>query len=106
VLEVAKGRIWTGEQAKGLGLVDALGGLDVALDLAREELGLEADDPVRLKRFPRPRSPWELLFTGQNVSAETGIADALVALQPTVRVLRRLGLAQDAGPLSMPPLGD
>jgi protease-4 len=32
----ARGRVWTGEDAKALGLVDALGGMETALTLARE----------------------------------------------------------------------
>ncbi|MCH8010518.1 MAG: signal peptide peptidase SppA [Candidatus Marinimicrobia bacterium] len=41
--KVAQGRIWTGVDAKELGLVDALGGLDKALEIAREKAGLEKD---------------------------------------------------------------
>ncbi|MDQ4007097.1 MAG: signal peptide peptidase SppA, partial [Actinomycetota bacterium] len=38
--EVAKGRVWTGADARGHGLVDELGGLDEAVDLACERAGL------------------------------------------------------------------
>ena len=45
---IAKGRVWTGRQALALGLVDALGGLDAALDEARAVLGLPADAPISI----------------------------------------------------------
>ena len=34
--ELAQGRIWTGKQAKEIGLVDELGGLDTALAIAKK----------------------------------------------------------------------
>jgi protease-4 len=52
VHEVARGRIWTGEQALKRGLVDAVGGYPVALRLAREAAGLAPDARVRVKQFP------------------------------------------------------
>lgn len=49
----AKGRVWTGAQARERGLVDALGGMDRALVLAREAAGIAADAPIELITFPR-----------------------------------------------------
>ena len=40
VEKVARGRIWTGQQALQHGLVDQLGGLHTALDLAKQQAGL------------------------------------------------------------------
>lgn len=40
---IAQGRVWTGNQALDLGLVDAIGGLDQAVEYAAELAGLEAD---------------------------------------------------------------
>jgi protease-4 len=39
--KVARGRIWSGEDAKGLGLVDQLGGLDQAIESAAKRAKLE-----------------------------------------------------------------
>ncbi|MGN0258177.1 MAG: S49 family peptidase, partial [Bacteroides sp.] len=39
---MAQGRIWTGEKAKELGLVDLLGGIDTALEIAIDKAGVEA----------------------------------------------------------------
>ena len=65
---VAQGRVWTGRQAKDVGLVDELGGLARALAVAREQVGLEVDEEVTLVPYPRPRSFLEVL----NSSLEMG----------------------------------
>ena len=57
VRELAKGRVWTGRQAKELGLVDRLGGLEAAIAEVRAELGLPADAPVTLVRTGQPGLP-------------------------------------------------
>ncbi|MBU8976935.1 MULTISPECIES: signal peptide peptidase SppA [unclassified Lysobacter] len=61
---VARGRVWTGAQAKERGLVDELGGLRQAVDFAatRAELGKPGDYQVRY--IEKAASPFERLFTG------------------------------------------
>ena len=39
--KIAEGRVWTGSMAKELGLVDELGGLDKALEIAAQKAGVE-----------------------------------------------------------------
>ena len=58
---VAQGRVWTGEQAKAQGLVDELGGLDVAVRLAKERAKIPADEDVELVLFPRRKTFYEVL---------------------------------------------
>jgi protease-4 len=58
-----RGRVWTGRQAKDLGLVDELGGLTMALGLAKKEAGIDADEEVRLDVWPRKRSFWQTIFS-------------------------------------------
>jgi protease-4 len=59
--EVAQGRVWTGEQAKQLGLVDELGGLYKAIDLAKQRARIPADEEVDLVVYPPHRSLYEVL---------------------------------------------
>src|SRR5229473_1339468 len=40
VLEIAKGRIWTGEDAKAIGLVDELGGFDTAVQAVKKSINV------------------------------------------------------------------
>ncbi|MGO8917109.1 MAG: signal peptide peptidase SppA [Stellaceae bacterium] len=114
VEEIAKGRVWTGEDAKTRGLVDALGGFDTALALAKQAAGLAADSDVTLKTFPPPSDTpaaivARLLGRGTGDSSARGAAARLAildrmlaALQPLVE---RLELATaPPGALTMPPV--
>lgn len=59
--EVAQGRVWTGAQAKQLGLVDELGGLYKAIDLAKQRARIPAEEEVQLVVYPPRRSFYEVL---------------------------------------------
>ena len=59
--EIAQGRVWTGEQAKALGLVDELGGLYTAIDMAKQRARIPADEEVDLVVYPPHRSFYEVL---------------------------------------------
>ena len=63
VHEVARGRVWTGSDAAERGLVDELGGLRRAFDIARQKAGLPDDAPIRpvlalspVERLRQPRN--------------------------------------------------
>ena len=58
---VAQGRVWTGRQAREHGLVDALGGLDVAVRIAKERAHIPADEDVQLVAYPARRSLYETI---------------------------------------------
>lgn len=70
VREIARGRVWTGEQALENGLVDEIGGLMEAIAAARRLAGIEEDATVNLQRFPRERTPFEAFQELFGVSAE------------------------------------
>lgn len=55
---IGQGRVWTGARAKELGLVDELGGLDRAIEIAVEKAGVEA---YTLMSYPAKKSAWEQL---------------------------------------------
>ncbi len=50
--EVARGRVWTGTAARERGLVDELGGLGRAIQIAREKAGLRSNQAHELVTFP------------------------------------------------------
>ena len=89
---IAQGRVWTGIEAKDKGLVDALGGFEVAAKLAREAAHLSASEQARFTEFPRQRSPLELLLStiqGQDPGVSTS-ATELAALAQKLHVLAPL----------------
>jgi protease IV len=67
VLEIAKGRVWTGNQAKEIGLVDQIGGIRTAIGKAKSLAGIEAKDSVTLRTFPQAADP--LVAFGQALGA-------------------------------------
>ncbi|HEY8478845.1 MAG TPA: signal peptide peptidase SppA [Spirillospora sp.] len=98
VHELARGRVWTGADAHGNGLVDELGGLDRALDLARKKAGLPADAPVRV--FPQA-SPLERLRPPESSEDRTAARARFDGWGSLGGVAARLGLPA-AGPLTLP----
>ena len=58
VHQVARGRVWTGADAIGIGLVDTLGGLDLALRIAAERAGIEE---YTVKDYPEEKDTWQQL---------------------------------------------
>jgi protease-4 len=109
VLEIAKGRVWTGEDAKGLGLVDELGGFTTALRLAKQAAKIPDSEDVTLKVFPESKSPLDQILAGKKENSEPAsaavLARLLEATQPLVRQLRALGVGAEPGALATPPLG-
>jgi protease IV len=95
---IAQGRVWTGKQAKEIGLVDELGGLDRALAIAKERAKISADAEVELVVFPPKKSLLEVVAdplgrTGQGagIAALIGAdnARALNAVTAPLRLFRR-----------------
>jgi protease-4 len=70
VREIAKGRVWTGVQAKQLGLVDELGGFYEAVDKAKSLANIKGE--VKLKKVGGSNSPFEALEKMLGVS-ETSV---------------------------------
>jgi len=93
---VAQRRVWTGRQALNRGLVDALGGLDVAVVLAKERANITGDEDVEIVVFPPRRSLYDALAvevrSGPSVWDLFGGATdirVLAALTAPARLFRR-----------------
>lgn len=80
VQQIAKGRVWTGADAKPHGLVDELGGFWTAVDDVKKLAGMGAEERVVFKRFPRHKNFF------------TALQEALSGTAAGVRVME--GLAQ------------
>ncbi|MDP3488762.1 MAG: signal peptide peptidase SppA [Phenylobacterium sp.] len=81
--EIARGRVWTGAQAKSLGLVDELGGFYQAIEKAKGLASLEGE--VRLRRMTPHQTPLQALERALGmgaVSVKTLVAAAWVLGDP------------------------
>jgi len=100
VREIAKGRVWTGEQAKERGLVDELGGIMKAIDVAVELAELDTDKKFNFKKFPRPKSTQQQIE--DLLGGSTQVAAELSALRkirnmPEVKAILKARAALEPG---------
>ena len=116
VHEVARGRVWTGADAVGIGLVDTLGGLRDATRIARSRAGLPVDAPLRpavsvpmLARLKPPHSSEDpraaagVSTTAGGLVMSAAVDTWLEAWGPFADIARALGLPS-LGPLTMLPV--
>jgi protease-4 len=85
---VAQGRVWTGHQARELGLVDELGGLDLAIQRAGERAKLDPAKGVNLVIYPAKRSLYDLLSRQLGSSSSTSAGLDLIFRRPEVRAVQ------------------
>jgi protease IV len=103
VEEVAKGRVWTGEEAKKRGLVDAVGGYGTAIGLAKSLAKIPPGAPYRLVLFPPRKTLAEELYdrlTGREGGGDRINPAAFAAILPLWRQLA--SALTDPGALTMP----
>jgi len=109
VSAAARGRVWTGEDARERGLVDGLGGYAATLGAVREVAGIAPDAAIRLRLFPRRKSTLRLLaeeLTGGgdgeiSIPAPDLLGEAVERLGPLAGWARQTGLAGRRGLLEM-----
>ena len=112
--QLAQGRVWTGAQAQQHGLVDALGGLDRAIALAKDRAGIPADTQVEVVTYPPRRTLAEMLIEELTGEGSVRQLEAMVSLVGGMRTAERraLGLLtaparlfHPGEPLALMPLG-
>ena len=75
---IAQGRVWTGRQAKQVGLVDELGGLERALAVAKGRAGLSPNAEVQIVTYPPRWTVFELL--GESLGSQSRTDSGLAAV--------------------------
>ena len=60
--KIAKGRVWSGAQAKEIGLVDDLGGIDRAVEVAKQLAHIPKAQSVQFVQYPAEKSFWQMLL--------------------------------------------
>jgi protease-4 len=99
--QIARGRVWTGAQAKELGLVDQLGGFYDAVERAKALAGIKG--PVRLKPMNQVKSPFEAL--SRAMSADASSTRALIDLGHTLQDPRVQGVMNQVNAARLGPEG-
>jgi len=82
---VGRGRVWTGRQAKEIRLVDELGGLTKAIELAKGLAGIAREEEVKLVVWPKKRTFWGSLLGRR---APEGLLDMRPGLKQAALALR------------------
>ena len=89
IAKIAEGRVWTGSKAKEIGLVDELGDLDRAIEIAAQKAGL-ADYSV--KAYPEEKPLIEkLMDTNKEDYMETMARETFGGYYNSVKFLRNIG---------------
>jgi protease-4 len=111
---IGQGRVWTGRQGKDNGLVDEYGGLDKAIEIAKQLANIPADKSVQRVIRPQPPGFFEQLMSsgGDEDSEQTSAAvkkqAALVAALPedvrrTLRYMQLMDRAKHGEAIYMMP---
>ncbi|HEV2489222.1 MAG TPA: signal peptide peptidase SppA [Candidatus Acidoferrales bacterium] len=91
VEKIAKGRVWSGEEAKRIGLVDDLGGLDRAIAVAKGLAHIPATQSVQIVRTPKPKTFFDLLLerAGDQTLAPQNETSAIQAMLHRLTAMAR-----------------
>jgi protease-4 len=80
--------VWTGHQARELGLVDELGGLDLAIRRAAERAKLDPAKGVSLVVYPAKRSIYDLLSRQFGSSTDASAGLEAIFHRPEIRAVQ------------------
>jgi protease-4 len=70
---VARGRVWTGNQAKDAKIIDKVGYLNDAIDIAKELGNIPKETKIKLQIYPKPVSIVKQIFNPPNNSRQTAV---------------------------------
>ncbi|MGE5150855.1 MAG: signal peptide peptidase SppA, partial [Rhodospirillaceae bacterium] len=101
----ARGRVFSGVDAKRAGLIDELGGLQLALQIAKAKANIDEAQPIRVRHFPPENDRWQKL--ADRIMRLAGVdsrAPTLRAPREIREALARFGIAARTGNVRLPPL--
>jgi len=94
--KLARGRIWPGDEAKRVGLVDELGGYAEAEVLIRQLAKLPTQMPIQLVPYPKEKKAIDyLLELAEQGDLPDGVADSAISLQRIAKVAEMLAPLTD-----------
>jgi protease-4 len=103
--QAARGRVFTGTDAKRVGLVDELGGLQLALGIAKAKAGIDETHQIEVRRFPVDNDRWQRLLDRARKLAGIDAKGPQIRAPKEVReALARVGIYSRPGTVRLPPL--
>jgi protease IV len=93
--QIAQGRVWTGRQAREIGLVDELGGLERAIAIAKQQAKIPAATEVEIVTYPPRRSLYEFL------TSQLGASDRGMGIAPWLSPAERRAVGAAAAPMTL-----
>ncbi|GJM61022.1 signal peptide peptidase SppA [Persicobacter diffluens] len=72
LLKIAGGRVWTGAKAQELGLVDVMGGMETAIEIAADKAGLEE---YKISYRPEVKDKFQMLFENLNDEVQSKMVE-------------------------------
>ena len=100
---VAQGRVWSGRRALEIGLVDELGGLDVAIEVAKQKAGI-ADGAATVVEYPRLSAFDPDLLKPRLLGTAAGFPDRLEPAPYSTADYLRFRLERNGEPLLLMPM--
>jgi protease-4 len=97
---IAQGRVWSGLDGKQNGLVDVLGGLETAINIAKERAGIPKDQDISIIEMPKKGLIDFSMFMPKLFGIETQIAS-----DPMIELLK-FRIRHNGEPLPMLPIED
>ena len=95
--KIGKGRVWTGAQAKQIGLVDELGGLDRAVEVAKQLAHIPAGESLGILRLPEEKTFLQVLFERERDQLTEGRLLGARSFDPATlhKILQEIAAALD-----------
>lgn len=88
---VAQGRVWTGKRALEVGLVDKLGGIETAIEIMKEKIGVPKEQDIELILYPKVENLLQVLLKRLGkTQLNTKLPDDLREIQRQLEELARL----------------
>ncbi len=86
--KIGRGRVWTGHQAKELGLIDEIGGLTKAIELVKELINVPPGEDVKLDIWPKKQSFFNTMFQRRLIQSRSDLESRLKQMMQVFQLLQ------------------
>lgn len=100
----ARGRVFSGTDARQAGLVDELGGLQLALNIAKAKAGIGEGRKVEIRRYPDEGDRWQRMIDRLFKLSGVASAPSMGVPREVREALAKFGVAARPGNVRLPPL--